>query len=120
MLSLEERDEVANTIETVRRSLEELVVRGVRAAGSEHARRLEGLRDELARRDAHHMASRLGELGESLSRGDARAAGLLFRAQTSLRVFERVMTLDIASALLEQIALGAAEGEATKEETRPK
>jgi hypothetical protein len=105
MLSLEERDEVTQTIETVRRALEDLVVRGTRAAGTDQTRQLEALRDELGRHDAHHLESRLDELAQALRGGDAKAPALLFRAQTSLRVFERVLTLDVARGLLGQIGM---------------
>lgn len=101
MLTLEQRDEVARTVETIRGRLEELVVRGVTSAGPDEAATLGALRDELTRLDAPHLASRLGELADALTQG-GRGGGVrrLLLANTTLRVFERVMTLDVVDGLL--------------------
>lgn len=118
MLTLDQRDEVARTLEIIRSELEGLVVRGVTASGPEHAAALGALRDELGRRDAPHLASRLGELADALARGERGGAALLLRASTTLRVFERVMTLDVAEGLLSELADGE-EGELPAPGTRP-
>jgi hypothetical protein len=104
VLTLEQRDEVVRTIEAIRGTLEDLVVRGVATAGPDGAKRLQALRDQLARRDAPHLASRLDALATAIGTRDRAAAAALLRAQISLRVFERVLTLDVAEGLLAAIA----------------
>src|SRR5262245_18408531 len=104
MLSPDERDEICGTVETLRGELDDLVVRGLRAAGPDDLRTLDGAREELARIGATHLAACTESLLDGI-RGDAEDAPTrLQRAQTSLRVFERVLTLDHVGSLLQVAA----------------
>ncbi len=100
MLSAEERDEVCDVVETLRGELDDLAVRGLRAAGSDDLRTLESAQKEFTRIGAGHLAERTSDLVGAIKSDDVKAAGCLMRAQTSLRVFERVLTLgNVADAL---------------------
>jgi hypothetical protein len=100
MLQQSERAEICATIETLRGELERLAVRGLRTASAEDLRALSSAQEELARIGAEHVAGRLAELLSAV-RDDARdGAARLLRTQTSLRVFERVLTLEDVGARL--------------------
>lgn len=92
--------EIVQTIEHVRSAFEDLTVRGLRSAGPEHVATLSALRDEFERIGAGHLAGRIAAVVEALRGGEARAATALMRAQASLRVFERVLTLQVAGQTL--------------------
>ncbi|HVK78871.1 MAG TPA: hypothetical protein VM734_36475 [Kofleriaceae bacterium] len=108
-LSPDERDQICATVETLRGELDDLVVRGLRAAGPDDLRTLDGMREELTRIGAAHLAERAGALVDAIRADHGDAAVLLMRAQTSLRVFERVLTLDHVAGLLEAAASAGAE-----------
>lgn len=97
--------EIVQTIEHVQSAFEDLAVRGLHSAGPEHLATLSALREEFERISAGHLAGRIAAVVEALRGGESGAAVALMRAQASLRVFERVLTLQIAaqtlSALLE-------------------
>ena len=96
-----EEDEILATLDHARVCLEELAVRGLRAAEPESIRRLRALRDELARIGADHLAARLGAVLDAVDDVAGTPAGpdaakRLLAAQTSLRLFERVLTVEAA------------------------
>lgn len=95
--------EIADTLEAVRRELEGLVVRGLRAAGPADTARLCAMRDELRRAGASHLAERLTELLDRARADDPAAPAALMRTLSSLRVFERVLTLDTLATALESV-----------------
>src|SRR5262249_17480219 len=99
-----EFDEVQRTIDHVQRVLEDLLVRGLRSAGPGEMTTLANLTQELGRVGAHHLPGRLEALAAAITRDDGSAAGVLLQAQAGLRVFERILTLEVAqeqmSALL--------------------
>ncbi|MCB9689000.1 MAG: hypothetical protein H6735_28415 [Alphaproteobacteria bacterium] len=107
-----ERLEIADTLEALRRELEELVVRGVRTASSADVARLDGTREELARLGAAHLAERLGTLVDATRADRPEAARALLDAWTTLRVFERVLTLDTVADALAPPVEDDGEGEA--------
>jgi hypothetical protein len=94
-----ETSEIVQTIEHVQSAFEDLMMRGLRSAGPEHLATLSALREEFERIGAGHSAGRLAAVVEAMRRGEAGAAALL-RAQASLRVFERVLTLQAAAETL--------------------
>lgn len=96
-----DRREIADTLEALKRELEALVVRGVGAAVGSELARLEATRDELAGLGASHLAERLTRLVDAARGRSPDAAGALLRTWTSLRVFERVLTLDTVAPLLD-------------------
>ncbi len=52
------------------------------------------MQDEFQRIGANHLAQRLGRLTHAIRSGHAGAAAALLQAQSSLRVFERLLTLE--------------------------
>jgi hypothetical protein len=95
-----ELDEIVQTIERLQGEFEDLAVRGLRSAGPEHLASLSALREELERVGAGHLAGRIAAVVDAIRAGDRSAATALLQAQASLRVFERVLTLEAAGDLL--------------------
>jgi len=95
-----ETDEIVQTIEHVQKTFEDLAVRGLRSAGPEQLATLSALREEFERIGAGHMAGRIAAVVEALRGGEAKAAAALLRAQASLRVLERVLTLQVVAQTL--------------------
>ncbi|HWU86799.1 MAG TPA: hypothetical protein VN253_05975 [Kofleriaceae bacterium] len=96
----EERAEIVGAVGTLAGQLETLVVRGVRAVGSDDLKQLAALHAELDRIGAAYLGSRIGELIAHVRGGDGKAAAALCGAQTALRVFDRVLTLHAAREAL--------------------
>jgi hypothetical protein len=92
--------EIMQTVEHLQQVLENLIVRGLRSAGAQERAVLQGLRTEFDRIGAHHLASRIGALSSALENDDRSAAAALLKTQASLRVFERVLTLEFAQGAL--------------------
>ena len=95
-----ETDEIVQTIGRLEGRLEELTVRGLRSAGPQQLAPLESLREEFERIGADHLAGRIAELVAAVRSDDPKAAPALLRTQASLRVFERVLTLEAAAEAL--------------------
>lgn len=106
-----ETAEIVQTIEHVQSAFDDLAVRGLRSASSEQLAKLSALREEFERIGAGHLAGRIAAVVEALHGGEARVAAALMRAQASLRVFERVLTLQVAAQTLRTLL----EGEETEE-----
>lgn len=64
---------------------------------------LEAIQTEFKRIGADHLASRIGELVTSCRNGSADAPKALLRAQTSLRLFERILSLKTVPAQLQSL-----------------
>jgi len=99
----DELDEVLRVLHHSRTLLDELVVRGLRACGPAEQRRLDALCEELSRVGARHLAERLGALSQALRGDDPGAPFELLSAQTSLYLFDRILTLRVAEAGLAAI-----------------
>ncbi len=99
MIAGEIADEIALVTERLRDLLDDLVVRGLRTAGDDELRRLDAAREELDRFGAGHLAGRLDDLAAAVRAGGA-GGGDLLRAQTSLRLFESLLTREVAAELL--------------------
>lgn len=84
--------EAAATVERLQKMLDELVVRGLMACGPAELSTLSSYRDELEKMGASHLASTLDEVHQAASEGQ-RGTRKLIRAQASLRLFERLLTL---------------------------
>jgi hypothetical protein len=96
--------EIVYTLGRLQAELEDLAVGGLRAAGPERLPVLKTLRDDLGRAGASAIATRLDTLVEAI-RDDRRDAGAaLMRAQAGVRLFERLLTLDVAAARLAVLA----------------
>ena len=97
-------DEITDTIERLRARFEALAIRGIRAAGPDDLALLKAATEEFERIGAEHMAGRIGDVVDAIEKDDRGAAAALLRAQASLRLFDRVLTLDFAEAVLSALA----------------
>ncbi len=104
------QEEIVQTVERLTAQFEDLVVRGVRSRGSEHLTVLDAMRTEFERIGAGHLASRVADLVTAIKNDDRGAAKALLRAQTSLRLFERLLTLEVAQNTLQGFVSGGAPG----------
>jgi DNA-binding GntR family transcriptional regulator len=93
-------DEVTYTLGRLQSEIEDLAVGGLRAAGPDRLSVLEATREDLTRVGALHLAGRLEALTKAIRAGDREAAAALMRTQASLRVFERLLTLETTGATL--------------------
>jgi hypothetical protein len=98
---MEELDEIVQTVDLLQREFEDLAMRGLRLTSPQQVAKLEMLRTECQRIGADHLAGRIGGLLEAIRNNDREAAAELLRAQSSLRVFERILTLQSVAALLQ-------------------
>ena len=94
----DELQEVLQALQHARTLLDDLVVRGVRAAGPAELGRLDALREELGRVGARHLAEQLRALSDAMRADDAAAPSGLLHAQTSLYLFDRILTLRVVEA----------------------
>lgn len=97
----QEIDVIVATIERVQSGFDDLVMRGLRTAGPDQLALLEAMHEEFARIGASHIAGRIADLLEAVRADDRHAGSALLRAQSSLRVFERILTLESAAHALE-------------------
>lgn len=98
-----ETAEIVATIDHLNRAFDDLIVRGLRSAGREDLNVLSMLQSEFERIGAHHLASAITSIIQGIESGDPRTASKLFKAQASLRVFERIFTLNFAKTQLEML-----------------
>src|SRR5262249_41101010 len=95
-----EIDELRDALDRLHAAMDDLVVRGVRAARQKDVARLTALRDEFRTAGAEHLAERLTTLAEAVKAGDRSAAPALMGAVTAFRLFDRMLTLEVAQAAL--------------------
>jgi len=93
-------DEIVQTVEALDREFTDLVLQGLRAVGAKHLASLESLRQEFERIGVAHLAERIATLVAAIRNDDRSAASALLRGQTSLRVFERLLTVQTVRAAL--------------------
>jgi hypothetical protein len=93
-----ECDQLRVSLERLRSLLETLVVRGVRACGSDELCQLQSLLEDLDASGAGYVASILSELHTQIQKADRAAPRTLLMAQTSVRMLERLLTLRVAKA----------------------
>ena len=117
---MEEIAELRDALDRLHAAMDDLVVRGVRAAGPVEITRLSALRDEFRTAGAEHLAEKLTTLVEAVRAGERVAAPALMRAVTTFRLFDRMLTLEAARAALAPppaaLAEEEPEGEATEAE----
>ncbi len=92
--------ELRDALDRLHAGLDDLVVRGLRSAGTNDLTRLAALRDEFRIAGAEHLAGRLSALHDAIRSDDRTAAAKLLQAMTALRLFDRMFTLDVAAKLL--------------------
>jgi hypothetical protein len=93
-------DEIVQTVERLHKEFADLAIRGLRSSGPEHLSALSALREEFERIGADHLAGRIAAVTDALRSGASSAAPALLRAQASLHVFERLLTLEAAAEAL--------------------
>jgi hypothetical protein len=98
---VEEIAELRDALDRLHAAMDDLVVRGVRAAGPVEITRLSALRDELRTAGAEHLAEKLTTLVEAVRAGERSAAPALMRAVTTFRLFDRMLTLEAAMMALQ-------------------
>jgi hypothetical protein len=108
---MDEIDEVVQTIERLQGEFEALMTRGLRSAGPQDLAVLRSIREDFERIGAAHLAGRIAAVVDAIGSDDRACAPALLRAQASLRVFERVLTLEIAGHKVAAMATPA-DGEA--------
>src|SRR5262245_49827891 len=94
--------EILQTLEHVRATLDDLCIRGLRSAGSEQINTLTTLEQEFERIGAAHVASRLGTVIRAVRSGGHDGPKHVMRAQASVRLFERILTLSVAEDALKR------------------
>jgi len=97
---LDEIAELRDGLDRLHGALEDLAVRGLRSAGPQDLARLAALRDEFAAAGAGHIAERLDAAIAGVRADDRGAAPALLRAMTAARLFDRMLTLEVAAAML--------------------
>jgi hypothetical protein len=99
-----ETEEIAQAIDRLQAAFEDLAVRGLRSAGPSDLAALRAAGTEFERVGAGHLAERIAAVVGAIENDDRGAARALLRAQASLRVFERVLTLEVAAGALQALA----------------
>jgi DNA-binding GntR family transcriptional regulator len=97
---VDETAELRDALDRLHAAMDDLVVRGVRSAGATEIAKIAALRDEFRTAGAEHLAEKLGTLLDAVKDGDRSAARALMRAVTTFRLFDRVLTLEVAKAHL--------------------
>jgi hypothetical protein len=112
---VDEIAELRDALDRLHAAMDDLVVRGVRAAGPPEVTRLGALRDEFRTAGAEHLAEKLTTLVDAIQSGERVAAPALMRAVTTFRLFDRMLTLEFARAALAGPPEGGAEAEEIEE-----
>jgi hypothetical protein len=94
---MDEIAELREALDRLHAALDDLAVRGLRAASPQDLARLVALRDEFRGAGAEHIAERLNTTIEAVRNDDRGAAAELLRAITATRLFDRMLTLEVAA-----------------------
>ena len=97
---MDEAAELRGALDRLHAAMDDLAIRGLRAAGPKDLAKLTSLRDEFRTAGAGHIAERLEAAIESVRADDRGAAAALLRAMTATRLFDRMLTLEVAASLL--------------------
>ncbi|QDU55713.1 hypothetical protein Pan181_19070 [Aeoliella mucimassa] len=98
---MDELTEAVATLDDVQDLLDDLVVSGLRCVPATTLARLRAVADEFGTIGAEHLSQQLAQLIALVEADDREAAAQMVRLQTSLRLFERVLSLESASSSLE-------------------
>jgi len=90
-----EFDELRISLQRLRALLEMFIVRGLRACGPEQLVQLKAYTEQFEQAGAGHVASVLAELHDKIDQDDRGSARALLKAQTSVRLLERMLTLRV-------------------------
>jgi hypothetical protein len=97
---MDEIAELRDALDRLHAAMDDLAARGLRAAGPQDLARLVALRDEFRDAGAGHIAERLDTTIDAVRSDDRGAAATLLRAMTAARLFDRMLTLEVAASLL--------------------
>ncbi|MEM7560200.1 MAG: hypothetical protein AAF394_13860 [Planctomycetota bacterium] len=95
-------------VQDLQKEMENIAARGIRAIEAEQLRWLKSNAGQLAAMGAQHLADRITRLTEAME-ADHKAPARLYELLTTLKVFERVLTLETAQAQLTELAQTAEE-----------
>lgn len=97
---MDETEELRDALDRLHAALEDLVVRGLRAAGPRDLARLAALKDEFRAAGAEHLAGRMDTLEAAIRADDRGSSRALLQTMISLRLFDRMFTLEVASRMI--------------------
>jgi hypothetical protein len=113
---MEEIEALRDALDRLQAGFDDLAMRGLRAAGPADLKALAALRDEFRAAGAASLAERLTAMLDAIRSGDHAAAAALLRAMTAARLFDRMLTLEVAAgSLAAQLAADEASAEAEDE-----
>jgi len=113
------RAEVCGTLDALEAELDDLVVRGLSACNNDDVRALVACAADLSGAGASHVAGRIDDVVNRPRAADKGAARALLQLMTSLRVFERVLTLEAVADLFAGDDVDAPSATATATTTTP-
>lgn len=97
---MDEIAELRDALDRLHAALDDLATRGLRVAGPHDLAKLVALREEFQDAGAGHLAERLETTIEAVRADDRGAAAALLRAMTAARLLDRMLTLEVAAAML--------------------
>jgi hypothetical protein len=111
-------EELRQGIERLRALLETLIVRGLRACGSDELLQLHSFTEYLDQAGAGHVAAVLASLHSQIEKDDRTSAKTLLNAQICVRLLERLLTLRIVKGQYQAVIamLNAQAGEQLEED----
>jgi hypothetical protein len=93
-------------IERLRALLETLIVRGLRACGSDELLQLQSFTEYLEQAGAGHVASVLSLLHSQIEKDNRASAQTLLNAQICVRLLERLLTLRVVKQQYQLVLAG--------------
>ena len=99
-------DALISLIQQLQVEVETLGVRGVNVASAEQINWFRHTRDRVAEMGAEHLAQKMSSLIESMEGHGKSGSARLLDLLTTIRVFDRVLTLQIAETSLAHVAAG--------------
>jgi len=114
---LAEVEEIASTLEDLRARMVDLVVRGLASVAPGDLSTLEVLTDGYERHGLTHITTRLRTMLRAITSDTKAASAALLSAYTSLHVFERVLSLEVAATAWQQALASREDDENDEHET---
>ena len=97
---MDEIAELREALDRLHTLFEDIMLRGLRSAGAKEIARLTNLRDEFRTAGAAHIADRLTTLLDAIEAGERDAAARSMRALTAVRLFDRMLTVEVATNMM--------------------